>query len=328
MERIRDIDLLKGIGIVLVVLGHSSMPKFAEAFIFSFHMPLFFFLSGFLFAKARRENFYVFLKKKIASLIVPYCAFGLIMFFALSYSGIGAYGGLYGFFMLGNGFDSVLWFLAHLFVLQIVMFKILSFSGNKKKFLPLMAVSFLLVGILSSYIKFSMFWHIEIIGLSGFFYILGYAYSDNMVGFLRRNGMTGIMGLLLSISFVCGSVWLNLYLNMKHVDLNSNFIGNPILFLSASLFGILLCFFVKDIFLKNIYAEKIITFIGKNSLIILCVHQMIPIVLKQTYVDFGIPQTGIVHKIFVVLAIWFCIYIINNYLYFLIGRKKPLGANL
>lgn len=41
------IDVLKGIGIILVVLGHITFgDQLVRKIIFSFHMPLFFFLSG------------------------------------------------------------------------------------------------------------------------------------------------------------------------------------------------------------------------------------------------------------------------------------------
>jgi acyltransferase len=43
------IDALKGFGIALVVFAHYSLPEALDTYIFSFHMPLFFFISGFLF---------------------------------------------------------------------------------------------------------------------------------------------------------------------------------------------------------------------------------------------------------------------------------------
>jgi acyltransferase len=44
------IDNMKGIGILLVILGHLNffMDPFFVDIIYSFHMPLFFFVSGFL----------------------------------------------------------------------------------------------------------------------------------------------------------------------------------------------------------------------------------------------------------------------------------------
>lgn len=49
IKRIDWIDVAKGIGIILMVMGHTSMPDAINRWIYSFHMPLFFLLSGLLF---------------------------------------------------------------------------------------------------------------------------------------------------------------------------------------------------------------------------------------------------------------------------------------
>ena len=51
MERNTAIDNVKGLGIILMVLGHSSIPHPLYNAIFTFHMPLFFILSGYLYKK-------------------------------------------------------------------------------------------------------------------------------------------------------------------------------------------------------------------------------------------------------------------------------------
>lgn len=46
-ERIDEYDVAKGIGILLVILGHTlPLDSSLRLFIYAFHMPLFFFLSG------------------------------------------------------------------------------------------------------------------------------------------------------------------------------------------------------------------------------------------------------------------------------------------
>ena len=45
-KRILAFDLLKGVGILLVILGHIEIPHSLKTVIYSFHMPLFFFVSG------------------------------------------------------------------------------------------------------------------------------------------------------------------------------------------------------------------------------------------------------------------------------------------
>lgn len=54
------IDVLKGIGIILVVIGHTSMENPLVKWIYVFHMPLFFALSGYMFGRGRKQ--YTFVK--------------------------------------------------------------------------------------------------------------------------------------------------------------------------------------------------------------------------------------------------------------------------
>lgn len=70
-ERLCWVDNAKFIGIYLVVLGHLRLPNsFATQLIYSFHVPLFFFLSGLLFHfdANRKEH----IKKAFSRLVVPY----------------------------------------------------------------------------------------------------------------------------------------------------------------------------------------------------------------------------------------------------------------
>lgn len=91
------ISIAKGIGIFLVVLGHTIVPQMRQEseialllfnFIYSFHMPLFAMLSGYLFekfiVKYHEQGVKRFTSKKIKSLLLPYLSFSII-----SYMGIG-----------------------------------------------------------------------------------------------------------------------------------------------------------------------------------------------------------------------------------------------
>jgi fucose 4-O-acetylase-like acetyltransferase len=125
-KRIAYLDVAKGIGILLVILGHNyvkaSVPGM-EKFIFSFHMPFFFLLSGMLF----KPNYplWVLFKRRFGTLIRPYLAAIILLY------------SVYFFFtdmklmtilrrMLrwlygsGNYIEwAQLWFLPHLFLLNM-----------------------------------------------------------------------------------------------------------------------------------------------------------------------------------------------------------------
>lgn len=75
-KRDNFIDIMKGIGIILVFWGHSSKFLFNE--IYAFHMPLFFLLSGCFFST--RLSFLDFIKKKFKHLLIPYVIFSLLSY--------------------------------------------------------------------------------------------------------------------------------------------------------------------------------------------------------------------------------------------------------
>lgn len=67
------IDAMKGVGIFLVVLGHLMSPR--SPLIYSFHMPLFFLLGGFLF---RSDDILTFIKHKLFTIGIPILFFNVI----------------------------------------------------------------------------------------------------------------------------------------------------------------------------------------------------------------------------------------------------------
>ena len=75
-NRIAWIDTAKGITAVLVVLGHILNHGVVQAVIYTFHVPVFFLLSGIGFNE--RENLKQFFIKKIRTLLLPYYIWGAI----------------------------------------------------------------------------------------------------------------------------------------------------------------------------------------------------------------------------------------------------------
>ena len=58
MSRNYSLDVARGIGICLVVLGHTlTYDNWPSRFIFTFHMPLFFVISGMLYSRGKIEDF-------------------------------------------------------------------------------------------------------------------------------------------------------------------------------------------------------------------------------------------------------------------------------
>jgi fucose 4-O-acetylase-like acetyltransferase len=123
-SRVVTVDVARGIGILLVVLGHNAVFRESshglyEA-IYLFHMPLFFFLSGVTFRGSSPGEA---LKKRARALLVPYFMMGAIALLLAAQSGdvermlVEFRGVLYG---TGHTIRFVpLWFLPCLFLVSI-----------------------------------------------------------------------------------------------------------------------------------------------------------------------------------------------------------------
>ncbi len=80
-RRIEWVDAAKGLAILLVIAGHTvASGTFTRNIIFSFHIPLFFILSGYTFRPASNwADFFYRTKKDAVHLLVPYVLTGLLI---------------------------------------------------------------------------------------------------------------------------------------------------------------------------------------------------------------------------------------------------------
>jgi fucose 4-O-acetylase-like acetyltransferase len=76
-ERKIWIDFAKAIGIWLVILGHMPLLPNLKNIIYSFHMPLFFFISGFL---EKNNGIKYAIYNGFQKLIVPYISYNCIFY--------------------------------------------------------------------------------------------------------------------------------------------------------------------------------------------------------------------------------------------------------
>lgn len=80
-KRLSYVDSVKGIGIILVMLGHVyQVPTPIHDIIYGFHMPLFFVLSGYVYHHARYsgETLGAYIKKRAKNYLLPYYLFAFI----------------------------------------------------------------------------------------------------------------------------------------------------------------------------------------------------------------------------------------------------------
>ncbi len=138
-QRITYLDMAKGVGIVLMVTGHlvgslqtiDNKPYFSPLYqwIASFHMPLFFVISGIVLRITREEERDMghIVYRKAKGLLLPYASFSLIYFVinictCIFFPDLLQFSDLWRYLIYSVTFRgvSVLWFLPALFLGEVV----------------------------------------------------------------------------------------------------------------------------------------------------------------------------------------------------------------
>ena len=282
-KRILHIDIAKGIGIILVVIGHSHLMTNQSLFniIYSFHVPLFFLLAGIFFKVDM--SFFQTIRKKADSLLKPYFTTLIILgMYYLIFKGnfsINYYLGI----LYGNGSTIVLeplWFIPHLFLVFIFSWIfILLFKFEEKSLCIKLIIIFSMLFI--GYLTLPIFWQlplkfigkdfilpglpfsIDILLITTFYFILGYILQKNLKN-IRENYF--LLGLAIAVFSMIQLLW-----NVT-IDLNLRRYDNFILSTLSALLGIFIVIMSSKFLLKNNFLSKTLSYIGANSLIILIFH--------------------------------------------------------
>lgn len=146
--RIEWIDSARGLAILLVVFGHAagglidaagpgSMPALRTLFlaIYTFHMPIFFFLSGLFVERRIEQGFRDFSGKLLVMVVFPYFLWSIVQFSAIFALGslVNHPAGSYWRTLFGLPLRTVsqFWFLHALFLINLVAFAAWRFGGRR-----------------------------------------------------------------------------------------------------------------------------------------------------------------------------------------------------
>lgn len=141
-HRIPWIDTLKALGMCFIVLGHF-FPPYISAWIYTFNVPLFFFVSGFL--TQREDSWSTFWRKNVKGLVIPFLCLSLLINVPyLIRHATDAHRMLYLFGGISLGFHSVdgmygclnMWFVYCLFLVKVLF----QYSSKSKSLLLALTV--------------------------------------------------------------------------------------------------------------------------------------------------------------------------------------------
>ncbi|MBC1605507.1 acyltransferase family protein [Listeria rocourtiae] len=267
-QRLDWIDTAKGIGIFLVVWGHFYASDTVKIVIYGFHMPLFFFLSGYLY-KAKKIGFPSFLLKTSQKLLLPFFIFQSATL--LIVNGISLIGSqqLYKipsllvtqfFFLDGEvGFNTPLWFLVVLFNVEILFYLFTRYLKNRQ-WIVVLGV-FLLALILSTHVNERFAFGLHIVPLGWLFYYIGF-WSSTQSRPVFKSWPVIILGAIAYLYTVFN-------LNAGQIaGFRSNNLGNFFAFFLGALLGI----FVFCLLCQKIGKSQLWSQFGQNSLVIFGTH--------------------------------------------------------
>lgn len=307
-KRIEYIDIAKGIGIILVVAGHL-LDKESELckFIYSFHMPLFFVLSGLLLKENRAPTTFSNNIRKQKKLMKQYFVYSavfwlfdcIIRVFILSelevsqlvwnaYKTITLYG------------INVLWFIPTLCIAKICASELLKHFGMVKGSI-VSVVCFHCVAIVGNYLTMEVASQ-SIFVLLLYFPVIAFVRSLGMVCFLFAGYFLQLsipkkifrirnhrLDKLVSIAVL---FLITLFYSKKNnlVDVHFIMFGKPILTLIVGVSGSFMIVLLSQMLERIGIIKKILLIFGRNSLPIMAIHQYL---FVSSGCEFALKVVGI-----------------------------------
>jgi fucose 4-O-acetylase-like acetyltransferase len=331
--RINWVDQLKGFGIILVIYGHNL--PFLESYIYTFHMPLFFFIGG-LFHPDELNS--TIIKKRAKQILIPYLLWSSLLFLfwlfigrkfgdsvVLNYSIFDHFIGIF-YAQGGHPYMSwgvPLWFLPSMFFTFLFFGWIKKIKNMKFQIFTLLGsigIGFLIPTLFNAHILWSL--DVSLVAMS--FYALSH-YLKSFIfntSFKKRGNL--IMIIAFTVHLVC-----SLFLIVK-VDMYRSTYSNEFLFLLNAYVAI--CFWL--LVFRSIKKNRILSFFGKNTIPVLALHLRMLTVIKLFLLVFLSAKTfsfNEVEKVILVIAQLMLLYpiiiLINKYAPILNGKTKTKTRN-
>ncbi len=274
------IDIAKGIGIALVVIGHVFDK--GDRYIFWFHMPLFFFVSGFLYKPD--YSLLVYLKRKFFHLLVPYFSFLLLLsipdymkcykmvkcgeastmetFIPFTLKQLAGGRELYGWF-------DIFWFVTCLFLTQQIFNFVFHICKKRIMLVLYVVICLYITTIISNYAYFfrlPLFWGLNVVPMAFTFFFLGKIISEDIMFKWQVISVASIL-------FV-SCIVLSEY-NVIHHEFRMKWAayGIPGLNLLIAVTGIIITCYVARLLSNVGFLKVVLSEIGKASLVVMFLHQ-------------------------------------------------------
>lgn len=289
-KRIIWIDQLKCIAFIFVIIGHLPIGGTFKSWIYSFHMPLFFFSTGLTmnYEKINQTSFKDYFLTHAKRMLIPYAWMQMLSFCLRQAAVIVKHKGevpvptyLLGIITGNNNLvgspSNPLYYVLVLFVSEIVIWIIVKLCKANKTWIALCSVLLLPVGLF--FTRVDMVWHINCVPVAVFFIVVGNLLMDlykanrekleNLNAFLY----IGLILALFALGFVCWKY-------NGRFSLHGNYYGEEFIIAAlAAVFtgtSIALC-------VMKLPSMKLVTFIGQNTLFYMGIHKPLLLVFEAIF---------------------------------------------
>lgn len=312
MRNVR-IDIVKGLGILLIVLGHTQM--FGSTFVNLFHVGLFFIASGWCFKEKYSENLEnvkEFVKKRIKRLYVPFVAWNLIfLVFRNIFCYIGIYSsnetvvGMYGvvnslsisemirqtykIMLMGGGeqLTGACWFLRALLILEIsfvlIDFIIKKIVQKNTRYVRWI-IALLILGLGAYLSKNGIAWKYNLSTVCSVWvlYVLGIELQKKDKHKEKLVGKKAVFDIL---SIIASYLILLLLSHKYTISYDSNQYSNVLVFLLSAISGWIMCWGSSNIIVSFMpIVKRCLVYVGQRTIDIMFLHLLFFKLITYIYI--------------------------------------------
>ena len=295
-QREQWIDIGKGIAIILMVVGHTSIPSVLSNFIWAFHMPFFFIVSGWI-THWNKTSVKEFIIRRSKSLLIPFVVYSIIVLALYSQLGINKW-----LDVVRHGWGGyALWFIPVLFVASLIAKLVMS----QKVITPIWAIIILIaLGAVFRYLHVALPWTLSTVPYATALILIG-SYASTRV-FFKHNAFLFFVGFI--ITLVVSNFW--------RLDMAANQIIPVVPLTVGALSGsMMLLIFSKLIEKYSSFVTKALSAIGRETYVVLTFSQIIILFLNH------FTTLGSTLRYAVLIMILVVITFLKNRVNYLIGEK-------
>lgn len=306
-KRIAYLDLVKGVCMIMVVMLHlggvgKSDYKIYPEFLWLFMLPCFFIVSGYFFSN--RQQFKSFVYKKTRQLLVPYFVFLAPVYlynWAWAYIHSMPYNQV---IKQSSVHNDPLWFIFSLYIMIIIYYGLNKCVRNK----IILGGIVLCMSLIGEYIGRLQI--IDIKWTNSLSYMI-YFYLGNM---WKANEEKLYHMFKTWIYIVMALLFMAIAIPFQLSGICHDFIMQSPLYFIGALSGTAVMIWI----LRPVGRLPLLNFIGRNTLLILCVHQYVLFAVCRLS-GFSDPW---VQLAFTIMILYLFVFVVNRYTPWLVGKSK------